>query len=158
MRLLGKDIPTRRVVIVAISVAAYIAATMLSYSLGKAYYVYIDNSDAEDGAVLADPEGITVSVDGAEASEYYPRDKDRLRLRGKTHSLGIKRFSDESVVTKKVSVVGFGDSVNVSIPLLLADKEGAVTAFKPFVPPTPEAFTPGTTDGSAEFVIPEQKQ
>ena len=157
MKLFRWEIPLRRVIVSVVVVVVYLAAVVVSFNMGKAFYVYIDNNDAEDGVTLADVDGISVSVDGKEAAEYYPGDKDRLRLQGKAHTLEIERFADGSVVKKTIDISGFGDAVNVSIPMLLAGQEGAVATFKPFVAPTfEEDFVPGTVDGSEAFVAPEQ--
>ncbi len=138
----------RRLIVSFLVFVAYIGLMVLFFNMGKGYYVYIDNNDSEDGLVLG-IEGVSVSVDGNESSEYYPGDRDKLRLKGKKHTLSIEVFSDGTTYEKKIDVGGIGDNVLVSIPLLVAGSDIAISVFKPPVRAvSTEVFVPGTTDGS----------
>ncbi len=138
----------RRMIISFLGLVAYLGLVVLVFNMGKGYYVYIDNNDSEDGLVLG-IEGVSVGVDKQESAEYYPRDRDKFRLRGKKHTLYIEVLADGTKYEKKINVGGIGDNVLVSIPMLVAGKEPAIIVFKPpvYVAPT-ETFVPGTTDGS----------
>lgn len=139
---------TRRLIIAVLVVGAYIGLMAFVFNIGKGYYVYLDNSDFEDGSVMA-LNGVVVSIDGGETSEYYPRDRDKLRLRGRKHTLNIEVLEDGSTYEKTVDVGGQGDNVLLSIPKLVAGIEPAVSVFEPYVYVEPtEEFIPGTTDGS----------
>jgi len=138
----------RRMVITFFGLVAYLGLVVLVFNMGKGYYVYIDNSDTEDGLVLG-IDGVSEAVDKQESAEYYARDRDKFRLRGKNHTLFIEVFADGTKYEKKINVGGIGDNVLVSIPMLVAGKEPAITVFKPPVYAAPtETFVPGTTDGS----------
>jgi hypothetical protein len=146
--LAGKSISLRRIIVIAAVLALYVVLIVISFNMGKGYFLYIDNSDSEDGLVLA-LDGVRVSLNGAEALEYYPKDRDRIMVLGAKHKLSIEVLSDESKYEKQIDVKGLSDNILVSIPKLVAGIEPAVSVFKPFVYVAPEEpFVPGTIDGS----------
>jgi len=144
----GKGISLRRIIVIACVLVLYVVLIVVSHNMGKGYYIYIDNSDFEDGSVVA-LEGVSVSLNGEESREYYPRDRDKIRVLGTKHTFSIEVFADGAKYEKHIDVKGLGDNVLVSVPKLVAGIEPAVSVFKPFVyVPPEEPFVPGTIDGS----------
>lgn len=133
MKPLAKGTKARRRVVGLSLVALYVALTLFVFNLGKGYYVYVDNSDTEDGLAEAIMDGVIVQIDDNESAEYYARDRDKFRLRGREHRVRLELLADGAVIEKTVDVGGLGDNVLLSIPKLAAGIEPATSRFEAIV-------------------------
>ena len=127
--------------------AVYCGAIVFLFVHGKGHTILIDNKDAAGRSAL---EHAIVGVDGAEGAEYYPGDRDKAFVKGQVHRVVVE-LDDGKKVEKTIRVPLAEDMVLVSIPLLVADAEGAVTPFVPLDAAPPPS---GDVGNNNEFTAP----
>ncbi|MCE1207275.1 MAG: hypothetical protein LWX00_07695, partial [Spirochaetia bacterium] len=86
---LAQTLKSKKFIIRAILVAAYILLGILMVYSGKRHTILIDNKDAEDGTYQA-IDGMSVQVDNLEAGEYYAGDRDKAVVKGQKHVIRIE--------------------------------------------------------------------
>lgn len=129
--------------------AVYCVVIVFLFVNGKGHTILIDNKDAADGAHPA-LEYALVGVDGAEGAEYYPGDRDKASVKGQVHRVVVE-LDDGTKVEKTIRVPLSEDMVLVSVPLLIADADGAVVPFVPLDAAPPPSDDIGNTN---EFTAP----
>lgn len=124
----------------AACVAAYLVLIAALFANGKGHVVLIDNKDAADGAYPA-LDYVLVGVDRGESVEYYPGDRDRAVVKGQNHRIRIE-LEDGTEKEFALKLPLLEEMTLVSVPLLLAGAEGAVSRFEPrdAVPPADDSI------------------
>ena len=130
-----------------------IALAIFLYFYGKQRTVYIDNWSAEiNGTRYSAEDWALVSVDGGETTEFAPRMRIGVPLRGRTHTIKVT-YDDRSYNEIELPEVEFTveyDTSLLSIPALVAGVpvEDCISEFIIQPAPEPAAEDPaaGTDD------------
>lgn len=106
----------------------YFFIMALMFVLGRSHTVIIDNNSEPAGAYKA-IDGCSVSFNGGKAIEMFKGDRDKILLRGQSHTVTISFFNGQEDVTGTIRIPLFEDAVLVSLPALSAGRE-AVSPFE----------------------------
>jgi hypothetical protein len=140
--------------------ALYLAAAALVFYHGKGHTVLIDNKPTPDGSYEA-VEGVMVSVDGLEALELYPGDRDLVEVRAQEHSVTVELIGDGRRIEKRFNLALGEEMVLLSVPKLAAGMDDFIEAWssadqyqdaREEAAKNPDEFTRGGPDepGAAE--------
>lgn len=119
---------TRRYLVRGGLLVAYILLMVLMIFTGRRHTILIDNKDAADGSYRA-VNGMEVSIDKQESSEYYPGDRDKALVQGQKHTIKINIFDDNSTIEKTFTVPLWSDMMIISVPKLVAGIEPWIEPF-----------------------------
>ncbi len=119
---------TRRHLVRGGLLVAYILLMVLMIVTGRRHTILIDNKDAADGSYRA-VNGMEVSIDKQESSEYYPGDRDKALVQGQKHTIKINIFDDNSTIEKTFTVPLWSDMMIISVPKLVAGIEPWIEPF-----------------------------
>lgn len=125
---LAQTLKSKKFIIRAILVAAYILLGILMVYSGKRHTILIDNKDAEDGTYQA-IDGMSVQVDNLEAGEYYAGDRDKAVVKGQKHVIRIELFNEEKKIEKSFTVPFGNDVLILSVPKLVNNIEPFIEPF-----------------------------
>ncbi|MCX7776169.1 MAG: hypothetical protein N2067_08725 [Spirochaetaceae bacterium] len=119
---------TRRLVIRGVLLALYLGLMVLMIFTGRRHTILIDNKDTTDGSYEA-INGMEVSIDRQEPSEYWPGDRDKAIVQGQRHTIKVSVFDDGTEVAKSFTVPLWTDIVIISVPKMLKGIEPWVEPF-----------------------------
>lgn len=123
-----KSVKPRVLVVRSALAVVYVGIILLMMVTGRSHTILIDNKGDPQGAFGA-VEGMEVSIDKLESSEYYPGDRDKAVVKGQRHSITVDLFM-EGRVEKRDFKVPFGqDMVLLSVPKMLAGMEPWIEPF-----------------------------
>jgi len=125
---LAQMLKSKKFVIRAILVAAYILVGILMVYSGKRHTILIDNKDAEDGSYQA-IDGMSVQIDNLEAAEYYAGDRDKAVVKGQKHVIRIELFDEEKKIEKSFTVPFGNEMLILSVPKLVNNIEPFIEPF-----------------------------
>jgi hypothetical protein len=106
----------------------YVLLIVLMILTGRRHTILIDNKDAPDGSYSA-INGMEVSIDAQESSEYYPGDRDKSIVQGQRHTIRVAIFDDNRSIEKTFSVPLWSDMMIISVPKLVAGIEPWIEPF-----------------------------
>ncbi len=121
-------IAARRLLVRGGLVVAYVFLVGLFFVTGKGHTVLVDNKDAADGSAVG-INGALVSIDGREALEQYPGDRDIVLLKGQRHRVRIQLPSGEPPIEMSLALPLNTDMLLLSIPKLVAKQAGYLEEF-----------------------------
>jgi hypothetical protein len=119
---------TRRGILRAVLVAAWLGLGVLLFITGRGHTVLIDNRSIPDLSIQA-PDLITVSVDGGPSLEFLRGDRDRLTLGGTKHRIRVNFSNGAPAFEGTFRLPLRGDTYILSIPRLIQGIEPAVEIF-----------------------------
>ncbi len=119
---------TRRLIVRGSLIAVYILLMVLMIFIGRRHTILIDNRDAPDGSYRA-INGMEVSIDRLESSEYYPGDRDKALVQGQKHTIKINIFDNNQTIEKTFTVPLWSDMLIISVPKLVAGIEPWIEPF-----------------------------
>ncbi len=125
---LAQTLKSKKFIIRALLVAAYILLGILMVYSGKRHTILIDNKDAEDGSYQA-IDGMSVQVDNLEAAEYYAGDRDKAVVKGQKHVIRIELFNEEKKIEKSFTVPFGNEMLILSVPKLVNNIEPFIEPF-----------------------------
>ena len=125
---LEPKIRMRRLLIRAAVVVVYAGLLSLTFITGKGHTILIDNKNTEDGSAQA-INGVLVSVDGREALELYKGDRDKVVVKGQTHTISVEIIANGTEVKKKFRLPMDKEMLLLSVPMLAAGLEPALIPF-----------------------------
>ena len=120
---------TRRLVIRLALVVVYFALIAVFFLIGKGHSILVDNKDVSEEILGLD--GVLVSIDGREALELYPDDRDRENVRAQTHRVRVEDFNGEVLAEKRFTLPLNKDMIVLSVPKLVAGIEPFLDDFVP---------------------------
>lgn len=148
-----KNIPTRRILVIAGLLILYVALTCLVFVLGKGHTVIVDNRNS--GALIASKDGFTVSVNGSEPVEMYPGDRIQEKTKGQGITITVETFSGQKT-EKRFTIPLLMDTILVSIPKMTAGTEPYFEVFTPtFTPPPANEASGDNSFTSPDAIIPD---
>ncbi len=118
----------RRLIIRGSLIAVYVLLIVLMIFIGRRHTILIDNKDAPDGSYSA-INGMEVSIDKLESSEYYPGDRDKALVQGQKHTIKIYIFDNNQTIEKTFTVPLWSDMMIISVPKLVAGIEPWIEPF-----------------------------
>jgi len=118
----------RRLLIRGALLIVYVLIMVLMIYSGRRHTILIDNKDAADGSYRA-INGMEVSIDKQESSEYYPGDRDKALVQGQKHTIKINIFDDNSTIEKTFTVPLWSDMMIISVPKMVAGIEPWIEPF-----------------------------
>lgn len=125
----------RRTIIRAAVVVVIILICVFLYNIGKAHTFLPENKTIElDGTKYRDYSEITISIDGGDELELYPRDRLKAEVSGQSHKIKIKavsRSGEEIEVTKRFRVNLRTKMYLLNLPALLGENENWLQEFTP---------------------------
>lgn len=140
-----ENVNKKRLVIRVVLLALIVAFGFLLFYIGKQHEVLLDNKEVEiAGKSYKAPEYMVVTINGDEekSMEFYPDDRDVVKLDGPTHSIKVAVVNEdtEEVIKTVERSFNFGrtSALMISLPALL---EGAPDVYLPL---------PGTGDSAAD--------
>lgn len=117
----------RRLIIRGSLLVVYVLLMALMIFIGRRHTILIDNKDAPDGSYSA-INGMEVSIDRLDSSEYYPGDRDKVMVQGQKHSIKVNVFDNNQTIEKTFTVPLWSDMMIISVPKLVA-------GIKPWIEP-----------------------
>jgi hypothetical protein len=148
-KIIDPKVRTRRLVIRLALIALYLGLIAIFFVIGKGHAILIDNRDVSDEILGID--GVLVSVDGREALELYPGDRDRENVRSQSHRVRVEDFNGEVLAEKRFTVPIGTDMIVLSVPKLVAGVEPFLEDFVALA-----AIVSTESDGSGEqFISPD---
>ncbi len=118
----------RRLFVRGSLIAVYIFLMVLMVFIGRRHTILIDNKDAPDGSYSA-INGMEVSIDRLESTEYYPGDRDKALVQGQRHTIKINIFDNNQTIEKTFTVPLWSDMMIISVPKLVAGIEPWIEPF-----------------------------
>lgn len=106
----------------------YVLLMVLMIFTGRRHTVLIDNKDAPDGSYSA-INGMEVSIDRLESSEYYPGDRDKANIQGQKHTITVTTFDDNKTIQKSFTLPLWSNMMLISVPKLVAGIEPWIETF-----------------------------
>jgi len=119
---------TRRRLVRGGLLVVYVLVIALMIFTGRRHTILIDNKEAPDGSYSA-INGMEVSIDKQESSEYYPGDRDKALVQGQKHTIKINVFDDNKTIEKTFTVPLWSDMMIISVPKLAAGIEPWIEPF-----------------------------
>jgi hypothetical protein len=119
---------TRRRLVQGGLLVVYILIMVLMIFTGRRHTILIDNKDAADGSYSA-VNGMEVSIDTQESSEYYPGDRDKALVQGQKHTIKVTVFDDNRTLEKTFTVPLWSDMMIISVPKMAAGLEPWIEPF-----------------------------
>ena len=123
-----ENVNKKRLVIRAVLLVLIVAFGFLLFYIGKQHEVLLDNKEVEiAGKSYKAPEYMVVTINGDEekSMEFYPEDRDVVKLNGPTHSIKIAVINEdtEAVIKTVERSFNFGrtPALMISLPALLED-------------------------------------
>jgi hypothetical protein len=117
----------RRLLVRGALLIIYVVVMVLMIYSGRRHTILIDNKDAPDGSYSA-VNGMEVSIDTQESSEYYPGDRDKALVQGQKHTIKVTVFDDNRTLEKTFTVPLWSDMMIISVPKM-------VTGIEPWIEP-----------------------
>ncbi|MBR0278927.1 MAG: hypothetical protein IJQ75_02960, partial [Synergistaceae bacterium] len=106
-----------------IVVGGLVALGFWLFYIGREHQIFLDNKAVNDFKPL---EQVNVSINGGEAAELMPRDRDVRKAVGPEFELKAEIFDDKgeivNTITRKV-FVGCSKDIMISLPILAAGSE-----------------------------------
>ena len=125
----------KRKIIRAAAIVAVLILCVFLYHIGKAHTFLPENKTIElDGTKYRDYSQITISIDGGEELELYPRDRIKVEVSGQNHKIKIialSRSGEEIEVTKRFKVNLKTRMYLLNLPALLGENEKWIEEFVP---------------------------
>jgi len=118
----------RKLIIRGSLIAVYVLLMVVMIFIGRRHTILIDNKDAQDGSYSA-INGMEVSIDKLESSEYYPGDRDKAVVQGQKHTIKISIFDNNQMIEKTFTVPLWSDMMIISVPKLVAGIEPWIEPF-----------------------------
>ena len=106
-----------------IILAGLIALGFWLFYIGREHKIYLDNKAMNDYKPF---EQVNVSINGGEAAELMPRDRDMRKVVGPKFELKAEVFDDKGEITDTITriiTVGCSKDVMISLPVLAADSD-----------------------------------
>ncbi len=119
---------TRRLLIRGALLVVYVLIMVLMIYSGRRHTILIDNKDAADGSYSA-INGMEVSIDKQESSEYYPGDRDKAMVQGQKHTIKVNIFDDNKTIEKSFTVPLWSDVMIILVPKMAAGIEPWIAPF-----------------------------
>jgi hypothetical protein len=116
---------------------------------GRRHTILIDNKDAADGSYRA-INGMEVSIDKQESSEYYPGDRDKAMVQGQKHTIKVNIFDDNKTIEQSFTVPLWNDMTIISVPKMVAGIEPWIEPFT-MAEQIQEALESGPPAGEMSF-------
>ncbi len=149
-KIIDPKVRTRRLVIRLALIVLYFGLIAVFFVIGKGHAILIDNKDVSEEILGID--GVLVSIDGREALELYPGDRDRENVRSQSHRVRVEDFNGEVLAEKRFTLPIDKDMIVLSVPKLVAGIEPFLDDFVPLT--ALQANDP--EDGSGEqFTSPD---
>ena len=109
-----------------IVLAGLIALGFWLFYIGREHQIFLDNKAVNDYKPL---EQVNVSINGGEAAELMPRDRDMRKTVGPEFEIKAEIFDDKggivNTITRRV-VVGCSKDIMISLPILAGGSEDFV--------------------------------
>ena len=109
-----------------IVVAGLVALGFWLFYIGREHQIFLDNKAVNDVKPL---EQVNVSINGGEAAELMPRDRDVRKAVGPEFELKAEIFDDKgeivNTITRKI-IIGCSKDIMISLPILAAGSEDFV--------------------------------
>ena len=106
-----------------IVVAGLVALGFWLFYIGREHRIFLDNKSVNDYKAL---EQVNVSINGGEAAELTPRDRDVRKVVGPEFELKAEIFDDKGEITNTITqkiVVGCSKDIMISLPILAGGAE-----------------------------------
>lgn len=109
-----------------IVVAGLVALGFWLFYVGREHKIFLDNKAVNDYAPL---EQVNVSINGGEAAELMPKDRDMRKAVGPEFELKAEIFDEKgeiiNTITRKV-IIGCSKDIMISLPILAGGSEDFV--------------------------------
>ena len=107
-------------------VGGLVALGFWLFYIGREHQIFLDNKAVNDVKPL---EQVNVSINGGEAAELMPRDRDVRKAVGPEFELKAEIFDDKgeivNTITRKI-IIGCSKDIMISLPILAAGSEDFV--------------------------------
>ncbi|MBQ7577372.1 MAG: hypothetical protein IJT21_03780 [Synergistaceae bacterium] len=107
-----------------ILLAALVALGFLLFYIGREHQIFLDNKNFGDYKAL---EQVNVTINGGEAAELLPRDRDMRKVVGPEFRLKAEIFDDKGEIThtieREIRLCFMSKDIMISLPALAAMSE-----------------------------------
>jgi len=125
----------RKTIVRAAAVVVIILLCVFLYNIGKAHTFLPENKTIElDGMKYRDYSEITISIDGGEEKELYPRDRIKVEVSGQSHRIkisAVSRSGEEIEITRRFRVKLRTKMYLLSLPALIEGDDAWLQEFTP---------------------------
>ena len=112
-----------------ILLAALVALGFWLFYIGREHQIFLDNKNFGEYKAL---EQVNVSIDGGEAAELLPRDRDMRKVVGPEFRLKAEIFDDKGEITntieRGIKICFMSKDIMINLPLLAASDDNFIVA------------------------------
>lgn len=124
------NVKDRKVIVIRCAIIfLYILFAYFVFVTGRTHTVLLDNKNVEENSVKA-INGMTVSVNNLPPLEFLKGDRDKVTVKGQKLKITVKSFDGSISYSGKISIPFTQDSVLLSLPLFVNQKENALIPFE----------------------------
>ena len=112
-----------------ILLAALVALGFWLFYIGREHQIFLDNKNFGEYKAL---EQVNVSIDGGEAAELLPRDRDMRKVVGPEFRLKAEIFDDKGEITntieRGIKICFMSKDIMINLPALAASDDNFIVA------------------------------
>ena len=112
-----------------ILLAALVALGFWLFYIGREHQIFLDNKNFGEYKAL---EQVNVSIDGGEAAELLPRDRDMRKVVGPEFRLKAEIFDDKGEITntieRDIKICFMSKDIMINLPVLAASDDNFIVA------------------------------
>ena len=112
-----------------ILLAALVALGFWLFYIGREHQIFLDNKNFGEYKAL---EQVNVSIDGGEAAELLPRDRDMRKVVGPEFRLKAEIFDDKGEITntieRGIKICFMSKDIMINLPVLAASDDNFIVA------------------------------